>query len=72
MAADCKLGGFNGTWGSGAAIDRKRLLLEEEGVKFDKATGKVLPDSMHNFMTPASITSRSKRKREAGVDRAPE
>ena len=34
MAADLKLGGFNGTWGKGAAIERKRAKLQKEGVKF--------------------------------------
>ena len=66
VAADLKLGGFNGTWGAGAAIDRKRALLEKEGVVFDK-TGRIVPGAVHEFSS-ADKQPQQERKR-ARADR---
>ena len=57
MAADLKIGGFNGTWGQGAAIDRKRALLQKEGVQFEASGDKIAAVSLHRFGTE------NKRKR---------
>ena len=44
IASDRRLGGFSGEWGAAApAVQRKRALLESEGVVFD-ADGRVLTD----------------------------
>ena len=41
IASDRRLGGFSGEWGAAApAVQRKRALLESEGVVFD-ADGRV-------------------------------
>ena len=34
IASSLRLGGFNGTWGPGAALDRKRTRLEDESFKW--------------------------------------
>ena len=41
MAADGSIGGFSGQWGEGCKIDKKRSLLQSEGVQFDAKTGKI-------------------------------
>ena len=44
IASDRRLGGFSGEWGAAApAVQRKRALLESEGVVFD-ADGRVSAD----------------------------
>ena len=48
VAADRKIGGFNGTWGSGDAVDRKIKLLKGEGVLFEP-DGRVSTTSLHTF-----------------------
>ena len=58
VAADRRIGGFNGSWGSGAAIDRKRALLEEEGVHFEPDGERVSEASLHRF------ESKPERKRK--------
>ena len=62
MAADRKIGGFNGSWGSGCAVDRKRALLLEEGVHFDG--GLVATESLHVFDS-APQSKAKKRRRES-------
>ena len=49
MAADLKIGGFNGAWGEGVAIDRKIKLLRDEGVQFDTAKQRILKDCVFTF-----------------------
>ena len=46
MAADGSIGGFSGQWGQGCKIDKKRALLQSEGVQFDEKTGKIVKDCM--------------------------
>ena len=46
MAADGSIGGFSGQWGQGYKIDKKRALLQSEGVQFDDKTGKIVKDCM--------------------------
>ena len=46
MAADGSIGGFSGQWGQGCKIDKKRALLQSEGVQFDDKTGKIVNDCM--------------------------
>ena len=46
MAADGSIGGFSGQWGQGCKIDKKRALLQSEGVQFDDKTGKIVKDCM--------------------------
>lgn len=46
MAADGSIGGFSGQWGEGCKIDKKRALLQSEGVQFDDQTGKIVKDCM--------------------------
>ena len=48
VAADRKIGGFNGTWGSGDAVDRKIKLSKGEGVVFEP-DGRVSTTSLHTF-----------------------
>ena len=46
MAADGSIGGFSGQWGEGCKIDKKRSLLQSEGVQFDVRTGKILKECL--------------------------
>ena len=44
IAASLQLGGFNGSWGTGCAdVQRKRSILQKEGVEFDDAGGLLTP-----------------------------
>ena len=55
MAADGSIGGFSGQWGQGCKIDKKRALLQSEGVQFDDKTGKIVRDCMLTSIVPADI-----------------
>ena len=55
MAADGSIGGFSGQWGQGCKIDKKRALLQSEGVQFDDKTGKIVKDCMLTSIIPADI-----------------
>ena len=46
MAADGSIGGFSGQWGEGSKIDKKRSLLQSEGVQFDAKTGKIAKECL--------------------------
>lgn len=52
MAADGSIGGFSGQWGQGCKIDKKRALLQSEGVQFDDRTGKIVKDCMLTSILP--------------------
>jgi len=46
VAADGSIGGFSGQWGEGCKIDKKRVLLQSEGVIFDDKTGKIVKECL--------------------------
>lgn len=58
VAADRRIGGFNGSWGSGDAIDRKRVLLEGEGVLFESDGVHISEASLHRFGVAAGVAER--------------
>lgn len=68
VAADLKIGGFNGSWGAGAAIDKKFKLLRDEGVKFDKESGKILPECVRRLEALSGGTEKSKAKKRSRDD----
>ena len=52
IASDRRLGGFSGEWGAAApAVQRKRALLESEGVVFD-ADGRVSAACIRELPAP--------------------
>ena len=59
MAADGSIGGFSGQWGQGCKIDKKRALLQSEGVQFDDKTGKIVKGCMLTSITPAADDDKS-------------
>ena len=67
VAADRKIGGFNGTWGAGAAIERKRALLQKEGVIFEADGVRIAPASLHYFddAVKKPKATPNKRKRDS-------
>ena len=63
IASDRRLGGFSGEWGAAApAVQRKRALLESEGVVFD-ADGRVSAACVLRELAPG--------KRSRADDEAP-
>ena len=49
IAADLRIGGFSGEWGEESEkVQKKRRMLQEEGVKFDER-GNILRASVHVF-----------------------
>ena len=56
IAADLKIGGFNGSWGSGAAIERKTTLLRSEGVRFNETGDRIRLESIHRFGAARATT----------------
>ena len=63
VAADLKIGGFNGDWGSGAAIERKRALLVKEGVTFTDDGRRISEASLYRFAETEEAVRQPKRKR---------
>ena len=43
-----RLGGFTGVWGCGPTLDKKRRMLEAEGVEIDDA-GRIATTCLHCF-----------------------
>ena len=54
MAADGSIGGFSGQWGEGCKINKKRSLLQSEGVQFDAKTGKIVKECLLASIPPAA------------------
>ena len=66
IAASRWLGGFGGQWGDDTPnVIKKRRLLVDEGVAFEKAGGRVAKCSMHTFATSASLATKITKAAEA-------
>jgi hypothetical protein len=74
VAADGSIGGFSGQWGEGCKINKKRALLQAEGVQFDDRTGKIVKDCLLTSIPSAAENGSSdarpakKQKTERSVD----
>jgi len=62
VASDLRLGGFNGEWGEGPAIQRKREKLMSEGVVFEGENGgRIRSTCVHKFVLDESAEGGGER-----------
>jgi methylated-DNA-[protein]-cysteine S-methyltransferase len=61
VASDLFVGGYCGQWGEGHKVNRKKVLLESEGVCFDS---KGYLDGKNYFWNPATMVQYSQSQEE--------